>query len=85
MLIVVHHRNIERFDETLFDLEAARRADVLEVDSAENRSDAHDRFDDLIDVLGVETNRKRVDVGELLEKHRLSFHHRQRSERSDVA
>ncbi len=85
MLIVVHHRNVERLDQAVFDLEAARRANVFEVDAAEHRRDAHDRLNDLVDVFGVEADRKRVDVGELLEQHRLAFHHRQRAERPDVA
>ena len=29
VLIVVHHRNVERFDQPVFDFEAARRADVF--------------------------------------------------------
>ena len=33
---------------------------------------------DLVDVFVVEHDREGVDAGELLEQHRLAFHHRQR-------
>src|SRR4029078_5633856 len=60
------------------DLETARRGEVLEVDAAEYRRDQPYRADDLVDVLGRQADRKRIDVGELLEQHRLAFHHRDR-------
>ena len=46
---------------------------------------ALDRLDDLADVLGGQTDREGVDAGELLEEHRLAFHHRQRRLGADVA
>ena len=85
MLVVVHHRNIQRFDQTIFDFEAARSADIFEIDAAEDGRDAYDRLDDLVDVLRVEADRKRVNIGKLLEEHRLAFHHRKRAERPDIA
>ena len=44
-----------------------------------------DRLDDLLGVLGVEADREGVDLGELLEQHRLALHHRHRRLRADVA
>ena len=67
-----------------FDLEAARRGDVLEVDRAERRPQPHQRLDDLVGILGVQHDRDRVQPGELLEQRALAFHHRQRRRRSDV-
>ena len=66
MLVVVHHRNVERFDQPVFDFEAPRRADVFQVDSAEDGSDANHGLDDFVDVFRVEADRKGVDIGELL-------------------
>ena len=71
MLIVVHHRDIEFFDQPPFNLEAARRADVLEIDAAEDRRDPFDRRDDFVDVFGVQANWECVDSGELPEEHTL--------------
>ncbi len=66
-------------------LEAVRGGDVLEIDRAEDRRDAHHRLDDLVGVGRSQADRKRVDVGELAEEHALAFHHRSRRERPDVA
>ncbi len=59
-----------------FDLEAMRRGDVLQVDAAEGRGDAHHRLDEILRVLGLDLDIEYVDVGEMLEQHRLAFHHR---------
>ena len=85
MLVIVEHRNVEQLGEAALDLEAPRRGDVLEVDAAEDRRDVDHGLDDLIDVLGGEADRKRVHVAELLEQHRLAFHHWYRGFGPDVA
>ena len=84
VLVVVHHRAVQRLDDPSFDLEAARRGDVLEVDRAERRPQPHQGFDDLVGILGVQHDRDRVQAGELLEQRALALHHRQRRRRSDV-
>ena len=61
----------------LLDLETLRRADVLELDRAERRSDGHDRFDDLLRVTALDQNRNAGDVSELGEQRGLAFHHGQ--------
>ena len=71
--------------QAVLDLEAARRADVLEVDAAEGGRDGLDGRDDLVRVLGVEAQREGVDAAELLEQHRLALHHRHRRRGADVA
>ena len=85
VLVVVHHRAVKRLDEAPFDLEAARRRDVLEVDRAERRPQPHQRFDDLVGILGVQHDRDRVQVAVRLEQRALALHHRQRRRRADVA
>jgi hypothetical protein len=67
------------------DLEAARCADVLEVDAAERRREAADRVDELVEVPGVQCDRDGVEAAELLEQQRLALHHRQRGLGTDVA
>ena len=67
------------------DLEAARRADVLEVDAAERGRDVDDGLDDRLGVLGAQADREGVDAAELLEQHRLALHHRHRGLGADVA
>ena len=85
VLVVVEDRDVEALLQPALDLEAARRADVLEVDAAVRRGDARHGVDDLVDVGGVEADRHAVDAAELLEQQRLALHHGQRGERADVA
>src|ERR1041385_3870076 len=70
------NRNIKLFFESIFDLETSRRGNVFEVDTAESSGDHFYRAHDLIRILRVQTDRKRVDARELFEQHRLAFHHR---------
>ena len=85
VLIIMEHRNVEQFLETILDLEAGRSRDVLEIDAAEARRNAHNGVDDLLRILGVETDRVGVDAGELLEQQGLALHDRHGAERTDVA
>src|SRR5207248_2207973 len=84
VLVVVEHRDAQALQAAL-DLEAARCRDVFEVDAAEDgRDGANDRYD-LIYVLRRQTDRERIDAGELLEEHGLSFHHRDRRFGAQIA
>src|SRR5262249_35493258 len=85
MLIIVEDRDLEVLTEPLFDLEAAGRGDVLEVDAPEDRGEQLHGLNDLVAVLGGQADREGVDAGKLLEEHRLAFHHRQRRLGTDVA
>ncbi len=85
VLIVMHHRDVERFDQPAFDFEAARCGDIFEIDAAENRGDAYDGLDYLVDVFRIETHRPRVDLSELFEEHALAFHDGCSSKRTDIA
>jgi hypothetical protein len=84
VLVVVEDRDVERRLQAVLDLEAARRRDVLEVDSPEARRDRLHRGDDLVHVLRVEADREGVHAAELLQQHRLALHHRHRGARADV-
>ena len=85
VLVVVEDRDVEEVLEAILDLEAGRRRDVLEVDAAEHRGDAHDGLDDLVGGGDVEADREGIDPGEVLEEERLALHHREGAGRADVA
>ena len=85
VLVVVHHRAVERLDEASFDLEAARRRDVLEIHRAERRPQPHQCLDDLVGILGVQHDRDRVQIAVRLEQRALALHHGQRRRRTDIA
>ncbi|CAB4874857.1 unannotated protein [freshwater metagenome] len=84
VLVVVEDGNVEIVDQTVFNFEAARGGDVLEVDAAEARGDRLHDCHDLVRILRVEADREGIDAGELLEEHRLALHHRHRGARPDV-
>src|SRR5262249_40261296 len=78
MLVVMHDRDVEGLLESVFDLEAAWRADVFEVDAAEAWCDRLDGPNDGVGLLRRQTDGPAVNVGELAEEHALAFHDRQR-------
>ena len=85
VLVVVHHRDVQRLDQSLFHLEAPRRRDVLEIDRTEGRRDRGDGGHDLVGVGGAEHDRHGVQPGERLHQGGFALHHGQRGLRSDVA
>ena len=85
VLVVVEHRDVHQLAQALLDDEAAGRLDVLEVDAAEGRPEQAHAVDEVVDVLGVDLEVDRVDVGEALEQDRLAFHHRLGAERAEIA
>src|SRR5882724_2075234 len=74
VLVVVKHRDVELLAQPGLDIEAARRRDVLQVDTAEGWGDQLDRLDDLVGVLGVEADGEGVYAGQFLEEHGLALH-----------
>jgi hypothetical protein len=85
VLVVVEDRDVEQFAEPPFDLEAARRRDVLEVDTGETGSDELDRPDDLVDILGIQADGPGIDTCEPFEECRLAFHDGKRGSRPQIA
>ena len=85
MLVIVEDRNIQGFDEGVFDLETGRGGDVFEIDAAKRRGDTGDRVDHGLDRVGIDLDIKDIDVGKLLEQYRLAFHHRLAGQRAGIA
>ena len=85
MLVVVEDRDVQRVVQPRLDLEAAGGGDVLQVDAAEGRSDADDRLDDLVGVLGVQADGERVHAAEGLEQSGFALHDRHGGLRADIA
>ena len=85
VLVVVEHGNVEVTLEFGFDFKALGAADVLQIDTAEGRSNGLDRSDDLLLRLGVQADGERIDAAELLEQDTLALHDRQTGLGADVA
>src|SRR5215211_2463957 len=83
--VVMHHWYVEGLFEASLYLEALRRRDVLEVDAAERGRYAHDGLYELVCVFGVDEDRHRRDVGQLVVEDGFPLHHRHRSHTPDVA
>ena len=85
MLIVVKHRNRHGLAQRLFDVEALRRLDVLQVDAAESGLQKLAQADDFIGIFGVHFQVKHVDIRKALEQHSLAFHDGLSGQGSDIA
>ena len=83
VLVVVEHRDLHALLERLLDDEALRGLDVLQIDAAEGRLQPGDGLDQCLRVALVDLDVEHVDVGELLEQHRLAFHHRLAGQAAD--
>jgi hypothetical protein len=84
MLVVVEDRNAHRSDQLFLDAEAGRRGDVLEVDAAERGLEEPDGLDQELGILRLKLEVEDVDIGEPLEKDRLSLHDGLARQRADV-
>jgi hypothetical protein len=85
VLVVVEDRDLHPLAQLALDVEALGRLDVLEVDAAEGRLERAMMSTSLSGSRSSISMSKTVDAGELLEQHRLAFHHRLGGERADGA
>ncbi|CUJ69269.1 Uncharacterised protein [Achromobacter xylosoxidans] len=85
VLVVVEDGDLHALAQLTLDGEAFRRLDVFQVDAAEGGFQAGDDLDQLVRVGLVDLDVEHVQPGELLEQHRLAFHHRLGGQRADVA
>ena len=85
VLIVMKDGDVHQFAQALFDDETVGRLDVLEVDAAEARTEIAHTVDEGVDVVRIDFEIDRVDVGEALEEDGLAFHHRLGGERAEIA
>ncbi len=83
--VLVHHGNPQRAAEAAEDVEAFRRADVLQVHAAEGGLEQPHRLDEAVRVARVEFQVEPVEVGQALEQHGRALEHRLRHERADIA
>jgi hypothetical protein len=85
VLVVVEDGDLHALAQAALDVEAVGRLDVFEVDAAEGRLERGDAVHELVEVAFLQLDVEHVDAGELLEQHRLAFHHRLGGQRPDVA
>src|SRR5262249_23557509 len=85
VLIIMKHRNVQLIRQPALNFEAARRADILQVDAAKNRTHRLDRSNNFLRILRIKADGKSIDACQLLEQHRFPFHDRSCSMRPNVA
>ncbi len=85
VLIIVKDRDVHLLAAQPLDDEAVRRLDVLEIDRPEGGLQRRHDLRKLHGIALVHLDVETVDIGELLEEHRLALHHRFRRERPDIA
>ena len=85
MLISMKDRDIRRARQPLFNREAARGGNVFETDRAERGDQQRDTGDDLVGILGVQTDGKGVHSGKGFQQHRVPFHDGHGGVRASVA
>ncbi len=85
MLVVMENRDRHARTQALFDLEAIRCADILEIDPAKGRPERRDGIDELLRVQLVDLEIEHIDTREFLEQDGLAFHHRLAGQGADIA
>ena len=76
MLVVVHHRDVELFDQATLDFKGLRRLNVLEIDAAKRWSNGLHRGNEMVYIRGIYFYIEAVQVSKNLEEYSLAFHHR---------
>ena len=85
VLVVMENRDIHRFFQGFFDIEAFGCFDIFKIDAAKGRLQQLTALDNLVGVFGVELYVKDIDIGKPLEQHPLTFHYRFPGCRPDIA
>ena len=85
MLVVVEYGDFAAFAQFAFDVEALRRFDVFEVDTAESRLQRSDDVYQFLRVFFINFDVEYVHASEFFEQYAFAFHHRFARQRADVA
>ncbi|HWY59822.1 MAG TPA: hypothetical protein VNZ03_35495 [Terriglobales bacterium] len=85
MLVIMKDWDLHRLLQALFDIEALRRLDVLQVDSAEGGFEQLADLDNLVRIVSVDFKVEDIHAGESFEENSFPFHVRFSREGSDAA
>src|SRR5690606_16585794 len=76
VLVVVEYRNIALLNQRTLDLEALRRLDIFQVDTAKGAGNTLDGIDEGLRAFRLDLDIEDIDTGKALEQHTLAFHDR---------
>ena len=78
-------RNIHALAQLLLNVEALRRCDIFEVDTAEGRLQRCNDVDKFVRVKLIDFNIEYIDTGEFFKQNAFTFHYRLTGQRADIA
>ena len=84
MLVIVHHRDVERLLQTILNVETFRGLDILQVDTAEGGGDTLHSLAELLGILFCHFDVKHVDTAIDLEEQTFTLHHGLAAHGADV-
>src|SRR5208283_34027 len=84
MLVVMEYRNLHPLFQGLFDVEALRRLDILQVDATKRRLQQLANLDHIVWICRIHLKIEYVHVRKTLEQHSFSLHYWFSSKRADV-
>ena len=85
MLVIMKYRDRQCLFQTFFYFKTTGGRDILQINAAEAGGYVGNRFDNLLRILGVQTDGNRVYAAKFLKKNRLSLHNRHGGIRADIA
>ncbi len=85
VLVIVEDRNIHAFAQLLLNVEALRRFDIFEVDTAKRGFQGRNHIDKFIRIEFIDFNVEHVDPGEFLKQNAFTFHHRFAGQCANIA
>ena len=85
VLVIVEDRDVHDLFQFVFDVIAFRGRDIFEVDAGEVLFQQFDGVDEFLRILGVQSDRDRIDLSESLVQCGFAFHDRHSSSCSDIA
>ena len=84
MLVIMKDRNIQHLFEFFFNIEALRRLDILQVDTAKGRGDGCHDLDNFVRIMAVHFDVEHIHVGKFFEEHTLPLHNGLAGQRTPV-
>ena len=85
MLVIVEYRDISDFLQSVFNLIAFRRRNILQIDTCIVRLQNFYRADKFVRILGAQAYRHSVNITEGFEQSSLALHNRHSCLRTDIA
>ena len=85
VLVIVEDRDVHDLFQFVFDVIAFRGRDIFEVDAGEVLFEQFDCVDEFLRILGVQSDRDRIDLSESLVQCGFAFHDRHSSSCADIA